>query len=375
MSHQIYTKEEFLNRMSYLLPIATNFVDNKNIQVPINIESTVASLNRLFKKENTENNENYALDLWNNSPLKFVNHIMYNYWSDDPLYETNIDLTTLKQLSFPAMQYIALQLTNVNNRNNDLGLNYKTNEVFFYNLDQVIEVFQYMSNLQFVDYTTNLSVLGNVTDGISFRTNGEIKNEEKLKCALKDEQDKIKREQEKLEFEQKLANLGLTKPTMSAHDIANQLQKLVSEFNKVYLRELDIRRDISKREQELKQNYSTRLLEENAFSSYFLEQDALTQERKNRVTEVYQIISQLKERLEVLKRESMCRDEYDKLVWGSLSTTLSDSLKSLQDGIESTLVLVNTENDIQSDVTETSENTMATDGMTVSENNTVTESS
>lgn len=337
------TYEEFLTKMSYLFPIATNFVNNKSISVPINEQSTIASLNKLFSKDNINNDERFGYNLWCSSSQKFVSKFMYNYWSDDPLMESNIDIHTLQPLSVPVRQYIALSLINLNNRNNKNGHIYNIETIQFNNLDELIELFTYMSNLQFTDYTqTIINVLGETTiSGVSSRLNGDIEEERNAEYAKKDEEDKLKRELEQQNFEQQLAEAGLSKPTMTYQNIATNLMSLTKQFNEIYLRELKIRRDFAKNENDLKQSYQSRVSEDGVLQTYFTEHNNLIADRKNQINEVYSNLTHLQTTLENLKRESACRDSYDALVWGNVKSTLAQSLSDLQNGFDlTTLVLV-----------------------------------
>lgn len=338
-----YTNEEFLVKMSHLFPIAANFLDNKSITVPINEKSTVASLNKLFLKDNVDKDEQYGYNLWHTSPQKFVHCFMYNYWSDDPLMETNIDLHTLQSLSLPARQYIAISLINLNNRNNASGQIYDLNTIQFNNLDELIELFTYMSSSQFTNYTQVITnVLGSdIITGISSRSQGNITAERNAEYARKDEEDKLKRERDQHLIEQRLVEAGLTKPTMSYQTIATELASLVRQFNEIYLRELKIRKNFAKSENNLRLCYQSRVSEDSALQLYFTEYDTLIADRDAQINEIYSNLTHLHQALKNLKIESECRDAYDKLVWGNVNSSLAQSLENLQNGFDfNTLVLV-----------------------------------
>lgn len=337
------TYEEFLTKMSYLFPIATNFINNKSINIPINEQSTIASLNKLFSKDNVNNDEQFGYNLWSSSPQNFVSKFMYNYWSADPLMESNVDLRTLYLSSLSVKQYVALSLVNLNNRNNENGQIYNLEMVQFNNLDELIELFTFMSGLKFVDYTqTVTNVLGeNIFSGVSSRLKRDIDAERNAEYARKDEEDKLKRELEQQNFEQQLLEAGLSKPTMTYQNIATNLMNLTKQFNENYLRELKIRRDFAKSENMLRESYDSRVSEDNILQTYFAERDNLIADRKNQITEVYSNLNHLQTTLENVKRESACRDAYDALVWGNVNSLLTQSLNDLQNGFDSTtLVLV-----------------------------------
>ena len=334
MSHQIYTYEEFLNMMSYLFPTAVNFVNNKSIQVPINEQSTIVALNKLFKSENTNNDEQYGYNLWHTAPQKFVSTFLYNYWSDDPLIEINADLQTLKPLSYHVMQYIALSIINLNNRHSDNGLTYDLNSIQFNSLEELTELFQYMSSLKFVDYTQVVTnVLGNVTSNVNSRLNSEIKLEQSKKYAKDDEERKSQEDKSQNEIKQKLLEAGLTEPTMSVNSITISLMSLTRQFNEIFLKELAVRREFATKEKELISHYETHV--SASLSSFFADRAILLNNMCAEISMQRENLIQLQTSLNNLKRESKCRDEYDKLVWGNVSHVLTQTLENLQNSLDS----------------------------------------
>lgn len=342
-THQVYTRQEFLNKMSYLLPIGENFINKKQIAVPINEKSTLATLNKLFKNIDINSEECYGYNLWHTSPQKFVSVFTTIYWSDDPLYNT-IDLHSLSAsaLSFPAKQYISLSLINLNSKNNDNGLIYDLNTIQFNSLDQLIELFLYMDSINSPDFTKMIvDILGNVTGDVNARLNKEIKLEENIKYTLEDEKNKLNKEQLERDIEQKLLEAGLAKPTMSTSDIANGLGDLTTKFIEIYIREIKIRRDFSQREHKLLQSWQTRTSEENAFTSFFSERETLAKEMESEINIAHETLSSLNTTLAILNKESRSRDIYDKLKMGYANSSLSRSLENLKFNFNlSPLVLV-----------------------------------
>lgn len=128
---------------------------------------------------------------------------------------------------------------------------------------------------------------------------------------------------------------------MTINDISHGLMKITTQINGLYLKELKIRRDFSKNEHDLRQSYQSRIVDDCVLQSYFTEHDKLNADRKTLIDEVYASLTPLQTTLENLKRESACRDAYDKLVWGNVGSLLSKSLEDLQNGFDlDTLVLV-----------------------------------
>jgi hypothetical protein len=344
MSNSNISYDEFMTGMSYLFPTAANFLDNKNIQVPINLTSTLASLNRLFKQENLTGDINYGYNLWSSDKQEFVRKFLYTYWSDDPLYEP-VDLSELTQLNLNARRYIAMSIINMQNKDGDNKLIYDLDSIQFETIDELIELFQFMQNLPTIDYTQQVTnVLGlEMLNGISSHTTNEIKEQKEQERIASEELSKQREIERKVEFnarlDEKLA--GLPRPTMTQNELFSGLTGLTRKLNELYLRELKIRRESAKQIHDLNTQFSSRLSEEGAFSTYMNSVNELNTERKQQVDEVYSEIVELQKSASELLVESNARNIYDSVSWAGLGETLSASLKELENGFGSPLVLVN----------------------------------
>lgn len=356
LTHTVYSYEDFLTDMSYLFPIAENFCNWKQMNVPLNKNSTVATIKKLFKNDN----DKYAYNLWCEFPEEFVDKIMYHYWSDDPFNTSYIDINTLQSLSFPVKQYIAISLTNMYNRHDENYLFYDLKTIKFNSLKELIELFEYMSKLQFVDHTEIITkILGNdIVTNIKSKKNKTINDETKLMYELQEKENKLKKELENCVIEQKLIENGLSKPTMSVQDIAHGLKIMTDQCNCMCLQELKIRQEFSKREEDLIKKFllnekdigeacQSKMFENSVVRSYLTEHENLIVERKTQIKEIYKGLKPFNTELKKLNRESLCRNEYDKLFFGKISDLFSESLQNMQDCF-SKLVLVDDEQTVES---------------------------
>lgn len=317
-THKIYENENFLNEMSQLFPIASNFLNDTTIPIPINRESTIATLNKLFKKENVTNDPNYSLNLWNNFPHEFVSKFMSFYWWEDPLTTLNINVNSLNSLNFNAKQYILLSLINIHNRNSDDGLIYDLSFVKFNNLTELAELFNYMGNLKFYDFSQHMHQIlnENITQNIPFKTNKEIQNELKEKYQKEDEQ-------EQLILNQKIMEMGISKPTLSESELTLKMQILLAEINKMFREELSILRNFSKRETELIEIYKSHI-NEKTLENYFTEREAMLQEQKLEISNVYVKANDLKIELENLTTEISNVNAHDNLKYEHIRNKISE---------------------------------------------------
>lgn len=333
--------QNFIVKMTYLIPIATNFLDNKAIQVPINEKSTLATLNKLFKVNNQD--ANYFYNLWLDEPRKFVKTFIYTYWSNDPLYECrSIELSSLKSLSFPVAQYIALALTNINNRDIQSGLIYDLDEILFSSIDELIELFSFMQtyNFQPVDYTNTVEQeLGTTFIKIPSKTVKEIKDEKKAKYDKEDKDAELKRIAKLEELKQNMLENGLTLPTMTFENITIEMAKLTKEITGICLEELKIRRDFSERLTNLLNSFEGLPRDSETFYKYLNGLEELKVLEKEKIDNAYSKLQPLREMLTNLHKERELRDAYDKFMWKDLSKSLSDSLKSFSDESITTVLL------------------------------------
>lgn len=172
MSHKLY--DDFIIKMSYLIASAsTQMYDEVK---PLTIDMTITSLNKLFET----NDVGYVYNLWIHDSKFFCKKFLQKYWCYDGLYDVQIDIEKLAYLSFPVRQYIALSISNIKNRNHQHGMIYDIDSVQFTNLDELIELFDFNSNLPEVGYEKIITnIIGNdILSDIPCRSYEEFKNDQ-----------------------------------------------------------------------------------------------------------------------------------------------------------------------------------------------------
>jgi len=341
-THKIYTNDEFLYKLSYLFPIASNYVNAKKISVPINTESTIATLKKFFAKENVNGDENYALNLWNNSPQIFCDKFFSHYWSDDPIIESQIDLHSLNFLSFPVKQYIGLSLINVKNDNSNSNfLIYDVNCVNFNNLDELIELFNYVSNMSKCDFTeTVTNVLGNITNNIPAKTNQFIDDERTKNYKERDEKRELKRKQEELEIEQQMTKLGLKKPSLTQHEITIKLTTLSNQIHDILYKELHVLKKYVQQSENLYNDHKNKFTNNDTdmCSLYFTEIEKIKTTKDNEINALHTNLLLLRNDVTNIKCELENRNTYDKLVFKNLHETLNESFENLKYSFDSKII-------------------------------------
>ena len=133
-------------------------------------------LNELFET----NDISYVYNLWITDSNKFVQKILYEYWCYDGLYDVQIDIEKLSSLSFPVRQYIALSICNIKNKNHQYGMIYDIDSIQFANLDELIELFDFNSNLPEVGYDKIIAnIIGNdILNNIPCKSYKEFENDQ-----------------------------------------------------------------------------------------------------------------------------------------------------------------------------------------------------
>jgi hypothetical protein len=367
------SNEEFMTGMSYLFPTAENYINKKQLQVPINLASTVASLNRLFKQDNPSGDTNYGYNLWLSDRPEFVRKFMYTYWSDDPLFEDTVDLSELTKINLNARRYIAMSIINMRHRNGDNKLIYDLDSIQFETVDELVELFQFMSNFPTMDYTQQvIDVLGSeMLNGVTFSTTNEIKQQKEQEQLESEEINKQKEIVRKAEFDAKLDEklAGLPRPIMTQNQLFTGLSELTRKLNELYLKELNIRRESTKQICDLNTQFESRLSEEGAFKIYMDNITELNTERKRQIKEVYVEMAEMQKSAAILSSESHARNIYESVSWSSAVESLS-ALKGLEDGFGSPLVLVNESDNVIDSVVESvngNDNVVESVGESVSE--------
>ena len=276
-----YTYEEYLEKMSYLLPIAANLCDSKKHEVPINQKSTLATLEKLFK------NDGYQL-LYE-SPSEFVDKLMYNYWSTD-IFEQEFLPSYLENLNFSAKQYIVLSIINRNNNfKNDEFIEYDLTTVPFSNLDDLIELFVYANNIPVADYTEIAKSLygENIVDNVRYKTNKEIKDQKETEQKKSEEIESINRQERQNKINEQLLKEGVTLPVITYDNLQKTSMKILADYNAIKAKELTIRQKFCEESGNLLRSYQNNFAELGGFDNYHNELNKLTSKMNEDIKTCY----------------------------------------------------------------------------------------
>lgn len=303
--HTLYTLDEYLDRMSYLLQLCATPTKSE----PITIESTLKRLNVLFNNSDDQ----CGHSTWNNSPQTFVSTFMHYYWSDD-VYEEFTNVSQVLTLNFPARQYFALRYNNYVNRLKK-GKIYDFNAVQFQNLDQLVELFTFLNDPNINNTESTVDMFGtDVFDQIPYKTTEEVHAEQK-QLHLQQEQLRVQQEQEQEQLRlEKLTEAGITDTftPISTYELSQRSQDIARQYTEICMRELSIRRNFYKQTTNLLQTHLPKMSEEPACSEYLTQLNALNDQMSEEITNTTKTaVQELNELLNKLKHDMTLSDTYN----------------------------------------------------------------